>query len=175
MRNAEGQPFAFSVLLPQGAAEKEAFVNIFIQALDRIGVKARLDVVDNAQYFKRLQDYDFDMTDFRRDFSLSPGNEQRAYWGAEGVISPGSRNLMGMDQPAAEAMIDRMLETDDRDEFVAAVQALDRVLTTGRYVIPTYEYGIGRIAHAASLTYPARLPAYGDGYWFMPGVWWATE
>lgn len=175
MRNTEGQPFEFSVLLPQGAAEKEAFVNIFIQALERIGVRARLDVVDNAQYFKRLQDYDFDMTDFRRDFSLSPGNEQRAYWGAQGVTSPGSRNLMGMTSPAAEAMIDRMLETDDRAEFVAAVQALDRVLTTGRYVIPTYEYGIGRIAHDAGLKYPARLPAYGDGYWFMPDVWWAEE
>ncbi|WP_372674692.1 extracellular solute-binding protein [Aquicoccus sp.] len=175
MRDASGRPLEFSILLPQGSTEKQAFANIFIRALERIGVRAMLDVVDNAQYFSRVQTFDFDMTDFRREFSLSPGNEQRAYWGSDAADQPGSRNLMGVKSPAIDAMIERMLETADEAEFTAAVRALDRVLMAGRYVIPTYEFGIGRIAHARQLRYPARLPVYGDGYWFMPDVWWWQE
>nr|WP_246156538.1 extracellular solute-binding protein [Aquicoccus porphyridii] len=175
MRDAAGRALAFSILLPQGSTEKQAFANIFIRALERIGVRATLDVVDNAQYFARIQTFDFDMTDFRRDFSLSPGNEQRAYWGSAAADQPGSRNLMGVKSPAIEAMIARMLETGDQDEFTAAVRALDRVLMTGRYVIPTYAFGVARIAHVRQLRYPERLPVYGDGYWFLPDVWWWQE
>ncbi|UYV39225.1 extracellular solute-binding protein [Rhodobacteraceae bacterium D3-12] len=171
----DGTPLAFSVLLRQGAKESRAFISIFTKALARIGVKAQVDVVDNAQYFKRLESYDFDMTDFRRGFSLSPGNEQRLYWGSYGVDTPGTRNLMGMASPAAEAMIDHMLATDDPSEFQAAVRALDRILTAGRYVIPTYAFGVGRIAHAKALKYPAHVPVYGDGPWFFPDVWWWQE
>nr|WP_306004983.1 extracellular solute-binding protein [Aquicoccus porphyridii] len=175
MRDAAGRALAFSILLPQGSTEKQAFANIFIRALERIGVRATLDVVDNAQYFARIQTFDFDMTDFRRDFSLSPGNEQRAYWGSAAADQPGSRNLMGVKSPAIEAMIARMLETGDQDEFTAAVRALDRVLMAGRYVIPTYAFGVARIAHVRQLRYPERLPVYGDGYWFLPDVWWWQE
>lgn len=175
MVNARGERFEFSVLLRQGAQESQAFISIFARSLARLGITARTEVVDNAQYYKRLQTYDFDMTDFRRGFSLSPGNEQRLYWGAYGVETPGTRNLMGMNVPAAEAMIDHMLETDDRDEFTAAVRALDRILTAGRYVIPTYEFGVGRIAHAKYLKFPEHLPVYGDGPWFMPDVWWSEK
>ncbi len=175
MVDAKGAPFEFSVLLRQGAQENQAFASIFTNALARIGITARVDIVDNAQYFKRLETYDFDMTDFRRGFSLSPGNEQRLYWGAYGVETPGTRNLMGMNVPAAEAMIDHMLSTDDPEEFTAAVRALDRILTAGRYVIPTYEFGVGRIAHAKALKYPDHIPVYGDGVWFMPDVWWYEE
>ncbi len=175
MVNAKGKPLQFSILLRQGAQENQAFVNIFAKSLARIGIAARAEVVDNAQYYKRLETYDFDMTDFRRGFSLSPGNEQRLYWGAYGVKAPGTRNLMGMNSPAAEAMIDHMLATEDPAEFTAAVRALDRVLTAGRYVIPTYEFGVGRIAHARALKYPEHVPVYGDGPWFMPDVWWHEE
>ena len=175
MVNAKGKPLQFSILLRQGAQENQAFVNIFAKSLARIGIAARAEVVDNAQYYKRLETYDFDMTDLRRGFSLSPGNEQRLYWGAYGVKAPGTRNLMGMNSPAAEAMIDHMLATEDPAEFTAAVRALDRVLTAGRYVIPTYEFGVGRIAHARALKYPEHVPVYGDGPWFMPDVWWHEE
>jgi len=175
LRNAQGQPFEFTILLAQGASELQAFADIYIQALERLGVEARVQTVDSAQYFSRQNEYDFDMTDIRRGFSLSPGNEQRLYWGSAGVETPGSRNLMGMNSPAAEAMIDTMVETDDRDEFIAAVRALDRVLTAGRYVIPTYAYGVSRIAHRKELKYPEEIPVNGDGYWFMPDVWWFEE
>ena len=95
------------------------------------------------------------------------------YWGSEAADLPGSRNLMGMKSPAAEAMIDAMLQSQSREEFISAVRALDRVLISGRYVIPIHQYSVGRIAHQSELKYPKdKLPIYGDGIWFLPEVWW---
>ena len=175
LQNASGEAFRFKILLASGASELEAFANIYIQALERLGIKAEIESVDNAQYFARQNAFDFDMTDIRRGFSLSPGNEQMLYWGSAGIDTPGSRNLMGMNSPAAEAMITTMVGTDDKDEFIAATRALDRILTAGRYVIPTYAFGTSRIAHAKELKYPSKVPINGDGYWFMPDVWWFEE
>ena len=95
------------------------------------------------------------------------------YWGGAGVTEPGTRNYPGVASPAAEAMIARMLATRDEAEFVAAVQALDRVLTTGRYVIPFWFSDVSLIAHKADLKYPETLPVYGDWIGWLPEVWWS--
>ena len=145
---------------------------IYLEGLKRLGIEAHVQTVDDAQYEMRIADYDFDVTTFRRDLSLSPGNEQRLYWGRSGVDTPGTRNLPGIDSPAAEAMIDTMLQARTTEEFTAAVRALDRVLTAGRYVIPIWQFDVGRIAHVKELHYPDTLPIYGDGIGFLPDVWW---
>ncbi|MEL7405325.1 MAG: ABC transporter substrate-binding protein, partial [Pseudomonadota bacterium] len=99
--------------------------------------------------------------------------ELRSYFGSDAADQPGSRNLMGMTSPAADALIDTILTSASREDFVAAVRALDRVLISGRYVIPIHQYSVGRIAHKAELRYPTeKLPIYGDGPWFLPNVWW---
>ncbi len=175
LRNAEGEAFTFSILLPLGASELKAFADIYVQSLARLGIEATVETTDNAQYFARQGSYDFDMTDIRRGFTLSPGNEQTTYWGARGVDEPGSRNLMGMNVPAAEAMIKAMVGTDDPEVFTAAVRALDRILTAGRYVIPTYAFGTTRIAHVKELKHPDAVPVNGAGYWYAPPVWWFEE
>jgi peptide/nickel transport system substrate-binding protein len=79
---------------------------------------------------------------------------------------------MGVASPAAEAMIAAMLETRDPAEFTAAVRALDRVLTTGRYVIPFWYSDVSLLAHKADLRYPDVLPVYGDWIGWLPEVWW---
>ena len=105
--------------------------------------------------------------------SLSPGNEQTLYWGSEGVTAPGTRNYPGVESPAAEAMIAALLATRDEAEFVAAAQALDRVLTTGRYVIPFwYLRREPDRAQGASCAFRRRLPVYGDWTGWLPEVWW---
>ncbi|NVK14439.1 MAG: ABC transporter substrate-binding protein, partial [Rhodobacteraceae bacterium] len=96
-------------------------------------------------------------------------------WGSDGVGQPGSRNLMGMDSPAAEAMIDAMLTATEPEDFTAAVRALDRVLTAGRYVIPFWSFDTGRIAHIKEMRFPEKLPIYGDRTGFMPDVWWYQQ
>jgi non-ribosomal peptide synthetase component F len=89
----------------------QAIASIYIEALDQLGITARVMQIDSAQYVERTNAYDFDMTHFVRLMSLSPGNEQWLYWGSEGVEMPGTRNLAGVDSPAVEAMITTMLET----------------------------------------------------------------
>ncbi|MFK7835667.1 MAG: extracellular solute-binding protein [Sulfitobacter sp.] len=175
MRGPDGTPLAFNILLSKGNAEHGKIAGLFVQALTRLGIDARVETVDEAQLTQRINAFDFDMAHFRRALSLSPGNEQRFYWGAQAATQEGSRNLMGMQSAAADAMIDHMLTTTSAAEFTAATRALDRVLTAGRYVIPFWRFSEGLIAHRAEMKYPATLPLYGDGPNYMPEVWWYEE
>ena len=175
LKNAEGQPFAFEILITNGADDIINAATIYVEGLKRLGIEARVTTVDSAQYKERTTNYDFDMTHYIRSLSLSPGNEQTLYWGSAGVTEPGTRNWMGMNSPAAEAMIATMVAARDQDDFIAAVQALDRILTAGRYVIPIWYSDVARLAHRQELKYPERLPLYGDWPGFQPEVWWYQE
>ncbi|MEB8386145.1 extracellular solute-binding protein [Rhodobacteraceae bacterium KMM 6894] len=178
LRDDDGQALTLTVLLKQDGLIQQAtsMMDIYARALERLGITLLVETTDKAQYTVREANYDFDMTFIRRDLTLSPGNEQYFYWGAKGADQPGSRNLMGMNSPAAEAMIAAMLSAKTREDFITATRALDRVLISGRYVIPIHQYSVGRIAHDATLTYPQdRLPIYGDGVGFLPEVWWKTN
>jgi len=170
LQNAAGQPFRFEIMLRSAA--QEAIANLYADALKRLGIRVTLTQVDSAQYLARRRTYDYDMIFNRWSLSLSPGNEQRLYWGSGGVKNIGTRNYMGMNSPAADAMIDKILTAKTVADFTAATRALDRVLTTGRYVIPLWYSDVSRIAHVRQLKYPARLPVYGDWIGFMPEVWW---
>ena len=166
-------PVEVEILVQTGSSEVQSIVDIYIEALKRLGIAARATAIDSAQFTERTNAYDFDMTWYTVGLSLSPGTEQRLYWGPEGVEQPGSRNWMGADDPAISAMIDAMLNSATQEDYVAAVQALDRVLTAGRYVVPIWHNPVAWIAHDAKLTYAAdRLPIYGDWIGFQPDVWW---
>jgi peptide/nickel transport system substrate-binding protein len=173
LKDAAGQPFAFEILL--ASSQYEAVSTIFSDALRQLGITVRVKIADQAQYNQRKTDYDYDMIVNPWSMSLSPGNEQTLYWGKAGVTQPGTRNYMGVASPAVEAMIADMLETSDPAEFTAAVQALDRVLTTGRYVIPLWFNDRSFIAYKADLRYPERLPIYGDWIGWLPEVWWQAR
>ena len=175
LKNAAGEPFAFEIMLANGSTDTISASEIFVEALKRLGIDARITTVDSALYKERTTTYDFDMTQYIRSLSLSPGNEQTLYWGAEGVTKPDTRNWMGMNAPAAEAMIVRMVSSTDREDFVTATQALDRVLTSGRYVIPLWYSDVSRLAHKKTLHYPEYIPIYGDWLGFLPDVWWYQE
>ncbi len=175
LKNAENVPFAFDILLSNGASEPQQIADLYVSALQRIGVQVSVTAVDSAEYKERTNAFDFDMTWYTRGLSLSPGNEQYLYWGTESADTEGSRNWMGMKSPAAEAMIDRLLTAKSQDDFRAAAKALDRVLTSGRYVVPIWHLPESRIAHAKELKYPETLPMYGDWIGFQPDVWWYEE
>ena len=170
LRDASGAPFAFDILLMNG--QDEAVTNVFVDALRQLGIQVGVQLVDQAQYNERRNDYDYDLIINTWNMSLSPGNEQMLYWGSAGVTEPGTRNYMGVASPAAEAMIAHMLETRDEAEFVASVRALDRVLTTGRYVIPFGFPDVSYVAYKADLRHPETLPVYGDWIGWLPEVWW---
>lgn len=168
--NAGGNPFSFEILLRSSANEKIA--GVFVEAMKKLGIEASVRLVDNAQHAARLINYDFDMIVHGWSMSLSPGVEQRKYWGGSEGRAPGSRNHMGVDDPAVDAMIDALVQSKTRDDLVAAARALDRVLSAGRYVIPFWYAPASRIAHDAKLAYPTRTPLYGDWTGFLPDVWW---
>lgn len=175
LRNAEGQPFELEITLTNGQDEVISIASIYIEALKRLGIAARLVTIDSAQMKERTDRYDFDMTYIQRGLSLSPGNEQMLYWGSAGVTEPGSRNLMGMNSPAAEAIIGTLVNARSREDFIASTRALDRVLMSGRYVIPFWYAPYSRLAHAKALRFPEKTPIYGDWPGFQPDVWWVAE
>jgi peptide/nickel transport system substrate-binding protein len=172
MKDASGNPFTFDILLSQGGSENEAIIDMYTQSLGRIGITPTVTLVDGAQYKERLDAYDFDMTYYRVGLSLSPGNEQFNYFGSQAANETGGRNLMGVQSAAVDAMINRLLTSESQDDFIAAVRALDRIMTAGRYVIPIYQWNISRIAHARQLHYPQNLPIFGDWPGWQPDVWW---
>ncbi len=172
LKTAAGAPFEFEILLVSG--ENERIAGVFAESLKKLGITANVRLVDSAQYQARLTDYDYDMVIRRWALSLSPGNEQRFYWGRDGVTTPGTRNYMGVDNPAVEASIDAILSAEDEAAFTGAVKALDRALSVGRYVIPFWHSPVSRIAYSSRLAYPEKAPLYGDWIGFLPQVWWST-
>lgn len=173
MRDASGAALAFTLLIPQNSAENRAIADLYAAAMERLGIEMQIDSTDDAQFNERTATFDFDMTTFRRAVSLSPGNEQRFYWGSAAATQEGTRNLMGVASPAVDGMIDTMLSARSQQEFTDAVRALDRVLMAGRYVIPFWQYTKGLIAHRADMAFPDYIPIYGDGPEYMPHVWWS--
>ena len=167
-------PVRFEILLQAGSSEVEAIANIYTEALDRLGIAVDVTSVDSAQFRERRDAYDFDMVYYRWGLSLSPGNEQRNYWGCEVVDQPGGRNLHGGCDPAIEAMIDAMLAAESQEDYRAAVRALDRLLIAGRYVVPMHHNPISRIAYNSELRYPDVIPIYGDWIGWQPDVWWVV-
>ena len=171
LKNAAGAAFAFEFMLK--SSQHEAIANIYLDALKALGISATITIVDSAQETERKTAYDYDVMVNSWAMSLSPGNEQKLYWGSAGVTEPGTRNYMGMNSPAAEAMIATILSSKNIDDFNAGVQALDRVLTTGRYVVPFWFSDKSYIAHKANLHFPETTSVYGDWVGFMPDVWWS--
>ncbi|WP_424932962.1 extracellular solute-binding protein [Amaricoccus macauensis] len=179
LRNGAGEPFRFEILISgvsdRWAGNAEAVANLYGDSLRQLGIEIAIERVDSAQYNERISAYDYDMIVGAWNLSLSPGNEQYLYWGSNGVETPGTRNYAGVDSAAVDALIGELLSAPDREGFVAAVRALDRVLTAGRYVVPFWFNDESYIAHAANLHFPEELPVYGDWIGWAPEVWWASE
>jgi peptide/nickel transport system substrate-binding protein len=173
LRDAEGRAFAFEILL--AGPEWEATASVFARALEPLGIEATVRLVDGAQYEARRLEYDYDMIVNRWAMSLSPGAEQRLYWGAYGREAPGTRNYAGVDSPAVEAAIDALLTAETREGFEAAARALDRALAWGAYVIPLWHAPASRIGWDGGLAFPERLPLYGDWIGWLPDVWWRED
>nr|WP_245963868.1 extracellular solute-binding protein [Roseibaca ekhonensis] len=175
LRDDEGTAFEFTILLRQGTANIQAIADIYSESLSRLGMQVTVAEIDSAQYTERTNAFDFDVTHYTRGLSLSPGAEQRLYWGSDAAETPGSRNWMGVQSSAIDALIERLLISTDQSDFRAATRALDRVLTAGRHVVPFWFTDRARIAHAAELRYPDTLPAYGDWIGFQPDLWWYQD
>jgi peptide/nickel transport system substrate-binding protein len=160
------EPFSFELLV--NSRQQERLALNYAQSLARIGVEARVRLVDDAQYWRRLGQFDFGMIQWIWPSSASPGNEQRNRWSAAAAARPGSLNYTGASSPAIDAMIDAMLAAKTREDFVAAVRALDRILLSGFYVVPLFYLPDQWLAYASTLKRPDTAPLLGSTI----DVWW---
>jgi microcin C transport system substrate-binding protein len=161
-----GQPLEFEILLDNPQFER--IVLPFAKNLERMGITARVRTVDNAQYEKRMETFDYDMTIVAFGQSLSPGNEQREYWGSKAADEEGSRNLLGIKNPVLDELIEELIKAPDRASLVAHTRALDRILQYGYYVIPNYHIAAFRVAYWDKFRRPQVSPKYGVGI----DTWW---
>jgi peptide/nickel transport system substrate-binding protein len=159
-------PFTFEILVT--TRDQERIAQAYAQDLKRAGIEARIRSVDPVQFDQRRLDYDFDMIENRWDQSLSPGNEQWFYWGSAAANTPGTRNYMGVESPAVDAMITSLLTARQRPDFVSAVRALDRALMSGFYVIPLFNVGEQWIARWNRIERPKATSVVG----YLPETWW---
>jgi microcin C transport system substrate-binding protein len=163
-----GRPMSVEFLIEQ--PDFERIVLFYKPSLERLGVEVTVRRVDDVQYENRLRNWDYDIITMSWGESLSPGNEQRGYWGSQAADQSGSRNFAGIKNPAIDALIDRVIFAKDRPELVAATKALDRVLLWNHYVVPQWTYGKARTARWDRFGRPDPLPKYGVSA--FPTVWW---
>ncbi len=165
--NAEtGKPLEFEVLLVSPLFER--IVLPFAQNLEKLGINARVRTVDTSQYRRRLDTYDYDVIVGGAGQSLSPGNEQRAYWGSEAADQEGGRNTIGIKDPAIDELIETLIAAPDRKSLITATRALDRVLQWGHYVIPQWHIPYDRVAYWNIFDRPKITPDSGNQLM----TWW---
>lgn len=161
-----GKPMSFEILLNSQSLERS--VNPFVASLKKIGVDARIRTVDPSQYINRIRSFDYDMIWTVWGQTMNPGNEQAEFWGSDSVNRQGSRNYAGIADPAVDALIRKIVFSTNRDDQVAAIKAMDRVLLANHYVIPLFYSGEEKMAYWNRITHPQRFPEYGVGF---PEIW----
>lgn len=163
----QNEPVSFEVMLSDPMQEKVALE--WARGLQRLGIEARVRTVDSAQYQARLNSFDYDVTTGRWFNSLSPGNEQMFFWSCAAAKQNGSRNYAGICDPVVDALAASVPNARTREELVATVRALDRVLLAGHYVVPLYHLGVDLVAYQAQkLAHPTQIPTYGP----ILESWW---
>ena len=163
-----GEPFALELL--NASPSFERIMLFFKPSLERLGITVSVRTIDPTQYENRLRSWDFDIVVSSWPESLSPGNEQREFWGSQAADMAGSRNIIGIKNPAIDKLIERLIFARDRADLEAATKALDRVLLWNHYVVPQWNYPKVRTARWDRFGRPAELPKYGRSA--FPAIWW---
>lgn len=167
---SSGAPAAIELLADADDPAFERVALFYKPSLERVGFTLTVRKVDSVQFENRIRNWDFDMVIHSWPESLSPGNEQREFWGSKAASMVGSQNWAGIQNPAVDKLIDRVIFAKNRDELVAATRALDRVLLWNHYVVPQWNYPKQRTARWDRFSRPAQLPKYGMAA--FPDIWW---
>jgi microcin C transport system substrate-binding protein len=163
-----GKQLTIEIMLNSPVVERAVLP--YAQNLKRIGINATVRSVDASQYVERSRKRDFDIFYYAWGESLNPGNEQADYWGSQSAKTDGSQNYSGISDPGIDALVKRVVFSTDRDDHIAAVKALDRVLLHHQFVVPSYTTRDSRIAYWDKFDRPKELPYYSTGF---PTIWWA--
>lgn len=157
-KEASGEAFTFEITVTSRPQERLALN--YASALARLGITAQVRLIDDVQYWRRLSAFDFDMIQWTWPATASPGNEQIGRWGSANAPRKGALNYAGVASPAVDAALQAMLAAREREDFVAAVRALDRLLLSGFYVVPLYYLPETWLALQRDVHFPGRMPKY---------------
>ncbi|EWG99180.1 extracellular solute-binding protein [Halomonas sp. BC04] len=164
-----GRPLSVEVMLFDSGLER--VVQPMLRNMSRLGIQGSLRIVDINQYLNRLRSFDFEIITGQFPQSNNPGNEQREFWTSDFAESPQSRNLMGLQDPVVDELVERLIRANSRSELNTAARALDRVLLWNFITIPHYHSGETRIAVWDKFGYPEPFPSYG----FDLSAWWVDS
>lgn len=170
LRNEEGEPFEFEILLDSTSAGAwERIILPFMGQLKKLGIKTTLRTVDLIQYKNRLDSFDYDMIVSVWGQTLSPGNEQRFFWGSEAANSPGSMNYSGVKSVVIDALIEAVIQAKTAEALKTTVHALDRVLMNEHIVIPHWFSPANRFMYWGKIGIPEQIPLKGANLltWWM--------
>jgi microcin C transport system substrate-binding protein len=167
LRLPGGKPFEIEFLDYQAALQPHT--QPYQANLKRLGIEARSRIVDAAQYRRRLEEFDFDMTTMALGGSMTPGDALRVVFGSQAAATPGSRNIAGVADPAVDALVSAVALADTRAKLDVAARALDRLLRAGRYMVPMWYRSDDWVAYWDMFSRPATKPKYASG---APGTWW---
>jgi microcin C transport system substrate-binding protein len=165
--NPNGDPVTFEFLIDEPSFQPHHMP--FIKNLGTLGIDATLRVVDPVQFNARVNEFDFDVTILRMNFSTTPGEALRTYFSSAAAATKGSQNLAGIADPAVDDLIDKIIGANTRPELVIAARALDRMLRSGQYWIPHWYKASHRIAYWDVFGHPNSTPPYARG---IPETWW---
>ncbi len=169
LENSKGEPFEFEILLVSPAFER--IVLPFIDNLEKLGIKASLRTIDSSQYQKRIESFEFDMVVFTFSQSLSPGNEQRNFWGSNAADTNGSRNIVGIKNDVVDILIEKLINAKDREDLITITRSLDRVLLWNYFVIPQWHISAYRVLYWDMFDQPKQKPKYSLGF----DTWWINQ
>lgn len=173
LRNEDGEPFAFEIILAQKGFER--IVAPFARNLGKLGIDVEYRTIDRALYQKHMDTFDFDMVVTSYNASQSPGNELISRFHSSSADEKGSNNLMGLKDPVVDALLDSVVYAKDRCELITAAHALDRVLLNGDYLVPHWYIGTHRIAYWDRFGRPQHPPLYYDPTDWLMKAWWAND
>jgi len=168
VNSKSGEPFTVEFL-----GNNPVFERVFLfykPSLERLGITVSVRTVDEAQFENRLRSWDFDIITYGWPETQLPGNELRDYWSSQAADQSGSDNMIGIKNPAVDAMIEHVVFAKTYEDLVAAAKALDRVLLWNHYVVPQWSYNKVRTARWDRFSHHDPLPKYGMSA--FPNLWW---
>jgi microcin C transport system substrate-binding protein len=170
LKNDKGEKLEIEFLLDSPLFERIALP--YQQQLELLGIGVTIRTIDAAQYERRTETYDYDIISHVWGQSLSPGNEQRYFWGSAFADVPGNQNMAGIKDKAIDALIEKLIFVEDRKALVTACKALDRAIMAHNFVVPMWFNPVDWTAYWDRFGKPAKQPDYNLAF---PGTWWWDE
>ena len=170
LRNARGEPFQFEMMLEDRMQERASAP--YARNLEKLGIAMNYRVFDAALYQRKAENFDFDMLWALMPGSQSPGNELFSYFSSTSRDQPGSDNAMGVADPVIDALLARIVQSEQREELVTLVRVLDRLLRLGYYMVPHFYSDAHRVSYRHTLAYPKVLPKFYRIEEWSVKTWW---